>query len=1036
LYTNCVSFCSHLTLLGKHLIAGFIAVFVINVSANAEDVILRHSFAGNISFKLTGNSQRVTFTNNGVNVCQNLTTSSNPLSLPPGSSIEAAFLYWSGSGNTDNTVTFQSATITANPNDIYTLNIGSQNFFSAKADVTALVSNSNSTYTVSNLTFNTSADYCNIGRSYGGWALTVVYKNDIEPIRVVNIFDGFRNFKGQSLDLLTDNFIIADNPGTLGGKNSHITWEGDLNNSREFNNQTESLKFNGTGSNNVNDFVDLTGTGNPTDNQFNSYSNTVSGNTDGVDIDEYEIGNLLTPGTTSIITRYSSGQDRVFLTAEIISIPNQPVANLRIQQTGPSRFIRGQNNDVNFNVQNLGPSTAPGNTQLKIPLVNGLSLATFSGSNWNCSSGASEISCNYQEPILINASAPALTVSFAADQSTADSITLVSTVTGILFDNILSNNTQSNTYSVVSADVTTSTKTVTDLNGGNVQAGDTLRYRIEIKETNGIDAVGGSLTDHLDSNIASFTLVNLPSSINNSSTQAPSGDNGSGVVLLSNITVPANSTVSITVDAVIKSALSDDATINNSAIISFEGLTDTSVVSPEVYVSRPVSPSAGNKPLYLRQNNKLTRIQPTSTNFISIVDQGQNTWAIDPSFRQEFRFSGTEINTYLFLQNSFTQGSWNHTLDLTLLLNGSPISVTENNTITVPSQGLAGDNVGLFNFSFTIPSGQVFQPGDTLSLSINNDSAFDIDNLRIYSIDPNPSNSDAVSPNSFISLPAETVINVDQISILDSESSQPITESFKSQDIYIEAIVSDPFGSFDITSTLISIKDSQGAPLINQQNMSLVTDSGVATKTFSYSYSLPDDAKIGDWVITVTSKEGSEDEIEHSSESILKVITQLPNISVAKFVEVFSDPILGVNSANTFSKALPGAILTYTISAQNIGPGIAENNSIWISDAIPNKTYMLLKDFNGINGQGPVIEQPINPNSGLTYSFNGLGDDTDDIEFSQNNGIDFDYLPEPDGDGIDKNITHFRINPTGSFQAPVAGESTNTFSIKFRVQLQ
>jgi uncharacterized repeat protein (TIGR01451 family) len=266
--------------------------------------------------------------------------------------------------------------------------------------------------------------------------------------------------------------------------------------------------------------------------------------------------------------------------------------------------------------------------------------------------------------------------------------------------------------------------------------------------------------------------------------------------------------------------------------------------------------------------------------------------------------------------------------------------------------------------------------------------------------------------------------------------SQPITESFQSQNISIEATVSDPFGSFDITSTLISIQDSQGNVRINQQNMSLLTDSGVATKTFSYAYSLPDDAMIGHWVITVTSKEGSENEIKHSSQSILKVITQRPNISIAKFVDVFSDPISGVNSANTFSKALPGAILTYTISAQNTGPGIAEDNSIWISDAIPNKTSMLVKDFDDVDGQGPVIEQPTNPNSGLSYQFITLDNDSDSIEFSNNNGDDFEYDPMPDSDGVDKNITHFRVNPAGSFQAPVAGESTNQFSIKFRVQLQ
>jgi hypothetical protein len=97
---------------------------------------------------------------------------------------------------------------------------------------------------------------------------------------------------------------------------------------------------------------------------------------------------------------------------------------------------------------------------------------------------------------------------------------------------------------------------------------------------------------------------------------------------------------------------------------------------------------------------------------------------------------------------------------------------------------------------------------------------------------------------------------------------------------------------------------------------------------------------------------------------------------------------------------------------------------------------MLIKDFDDISGQGPVIEQPVNPNSGLNYQFITLDSDSDSIEFSNNNGVDFQYDPIPDTDGIDKNITHFRVNPTGSFQAPLAGQSTNQFSIKFRVQLQ
>lgn len=1013
-------FCA-LLLLSKHLIAVFIGLILISLTSHSEDVILRHSFAGNISFELAGNTLRRTN-----NTCRPLNSgqSSSTITLPNNSSIKAAYLYWSGSGVTDSTAIFNGQAINADIS--YIESFQSRDYYSSKADVTAFISSNRiSQYTVSGVTFDGSNTYCSSGGAYGGWALAVIYQNSNEPLRVINLFDGFKNFWGNQFSLIPNNFVIAQNPAAKGGKHAHITWEGDDGNSQALNNQTESLKFEG---------VNLTDVDNPSSNQFNGFSN-VTGATSGVDVDEYDIGNYLTAGATSVSTTYSSGQDAVFLTAELISVPNEPVADLSIQQSGPSFFIKGQSNNIDFNVINLGPNTASSNSQITIPLVNGLSLESFSGNNWSCSSNVSEISCIYQAEIINNSTADSLTISFIANQSTANSISLVSTVTGVLFDNILSNNTQNKSYTVTSPDLSTSTKTVTDLNGGNVQAGDTLRYQIDIKETNGVEAKGVSLTDHLDANIDSFTVVNLPALIANNSLLAPAGSNGAGIISLNNITVAANSNITLTIDAVIKSPLNTNTTINNIATISSVGLTDISVASPTVFISQPLSPSAGDKPLYLRQNNTLSRIKPTSNGFITISDQAQSTLTIAPSFQQDFSFSDSLVKGYLFLQNDFNSGSWNHTVTLSLLLNGIAIGNVQK-TVTVPSQGLTNDNVGLFDFAIPIPSGQTFQTGDSLALKIENDSEYDVDSLRIYSTDPNVNTADIVSPHSLISLPAATVINIDQIKVLNRVTTALITEASQSQSLSIQAVVSDPFGSFDITSASISITNPLGVQVIPQQNMSEFSDSGVAIKTYQYNYNLASDAEIGNWKIEINAKEGSENDISHSSEYTLQVMAPLPNITLTKSVIVFSDPIHGINGSNNFSKALPGAILTYTIKAQNIGQGVAENNSVWISDAIPDKTFMLVKNFDDISAQGPVIEQPVNPSSGLNYQFITLDSNSDDIEFSDNNGLDFDYSPSPDSEGIDKQITHFRINPTGVFQAPAAGESANQFSIKFRVQLQ
>lgn len=999
----------------------FLGLFIISLSTHAEDVILRHSFAGNISFELTGNTLR-----DSNNTCNAIAggQSSGSISLPSNASIKAAYLYWSGSGGVDTQVTFNGQPVNSDTNYIEVFS--GRNYYSAKADVTNLVSNNTfATYQVSGLTFDGSNAYCATAGAYGGWALAIIYEHPSESLRVINVFDGFKNFWGNQFTLIPNNFVIAADPTGKGGKHAHVTWEGDNGNSQSRNGFTESLRFEG---------VNLTDGSNPANNQFNGYSN-VTGSTSGVDIDEYNIGSFLNAGDTSVHTTYSSGQDAVFLTAEFISVPNEPVADLSIEQTGPTSFIRGQANDVSFKVDNLGPNDASINTEITLPLPTGISLSSFTGTNWNCSELANTLKCNYLNNITNGSSSTALLVTFNTAAATADSINLVATVIGIKFDNILSNNTRSQTYAITSSDLTTSTKIVSDINGGNVQPGDTLRYQIDIIESQGIPASSISVNDHLPEHISSFNVVSIPNGAIDNSQNSPTGNNSAGLVSISNINIAASATVSIIIDAVIKASVANDSEIINTAIISGSGLIDTQINSSTVYVSHPVNPATGNKPLYLRQSSNLSRTQPISAAFISLSDLAEVSWIISPAFQKEFQFSGSTVTSYLFLQNSFTQGSWGHDLTLTLLHNGNSIGSVQRN-ISVPSTGVTNDSVALFEFSIPLSSQPIIQPGDNLSLKIFNDSEYAEDSIYVYSIDPDTQNTDAVSPYSLISLPAATVINVDQITIIDNVSLQPVTQAAPSESITIQAKVSDPFGSFDINTARISISDADGVNMIDQQGMSLLSDSGIAEKTFQYSYALPSNASLGDWKFAVTAFEGVENEINHRSESLLKIVTPLPDISIIKSIDVFSDPIHGENSNTNFSKALPGALLTYTLTATNEGPGAAQNDSIWISDTIPSKTYLSVSDFNNISGTGPIGKQLSPAPSGLIYNFENLNSSTDDIEFSNTNGANFTYSPIADSDGIDKNITHFRINPKGIFQAPAAGESPTQFIIKFRVQLQ
>ncbi len=57
------------------------------------------------------------------------------------------------------------------------------------------------------------------------------------------------------------------------------------------------------------------------------------------------------------------------------------------------------------------------------------------------------------------------------------------------------------------------------------------------------------------------------------------------------------------------------------------------------------------------------------------------------------------------------------------------------------------------------------------------------------------------------------------------------------------------------------------------------------------------------------------------------------------------------------------------------------------------------------------------PVSGLSLGYVALGDAGDTLDFSNDNGATWTYVPVPDGDGCDAAITHFRLAPIGEFSA-------------------
>ena len=997
----------------------FVLVLISSSPLAAENIVLRESYAGNLSFALTGNTMRSAF-----NDCYQLNNSSASITIPSGSNVVDAVLYWSGSGSTDNTVTLNNEPVNADTS--YTETVDGNVFYSARADVTNRISGSGS-FTISDLSFDDSYAYCNNGQAYGGWALLVIYENSAEPLRVVNLFEGFRNFWGSSINLTPNNFVIADNPQSKGGKHAHITWEGDEGNSQSSNGSSERLTFNGS---------ILFDSANPTNNQFNSYSNSVGRTTSGVDLDVYNIGNYLTAGATSVTTTYSTGQDRVFLSAEIISVPNRAVSDLSPVVVEAPAVFANQVSNVQLRINNAGPSTASAGAALTMTLPSGLSFTGNTGANWNCTNNAQNLSCIYNSSLAKNAVSAPLNLAIATTPVALGNNNWAVTVNGIEFDNRLQNNTTTINLQVDKPDLSLSEKLAVDQSGGLVNAGDVIRYVIQVKEASGRAVQGLSVSDTLET---TFNLVSLVSS--------PTGSNAvlnGNTLTVNNLSLAANETASIIVDAVIASDTADNTAINNTALLSVGYDSALAISAPQLIVSQPTYDSAGNKPLYLGPVNGTTgnmaRITTAGANSSVFLPQDTEfRWSLNPLLRAPLVLDNNAagIRAALTLRHDRRRnGSLgylrrDHDITLRVLHNNSEIARLDTHRI------LPADEVAE-TIEFTLPfsrSNLSFAAGDSLEFSLTHD---------LIDVPENNGQPDGMyvelgnsMSSSRIILPALTVIEVENIRFFDApwgdSNRQELTRSNLNQALFINAQVVDPFGNFDITGASAKILDNANKQLAATSNMNIVATPDDARKIFEYRYDIPAvNVNEGFWKVQVVAREGNENDITHQRQQTIEVRQLYPNVSLTKTASVINDPVNG--SGNP--KAIPGAEVTYQIQVINSGEGEADSNTLIIDEQIPATTSLYVADF---NGAGPAEFIQGAANSGLTYGFSALNAANDDLDFSNDtdssDGITYGYVPQPDAEGYDANVTYIRFMPKGTLN-PASGSSQPEFKFRYKVKVQ
>lgn len=629
---------------------------------------------------------------------------------------------------------------------------------------------------------------------------------------------------------------------------------------------------------------------------------------------------------------------------------------LSLTKSHVGQFLAGGTGTYTINIANtvtypeINPPTELQPVRVVDTLPTGLTYASASGTGWSCSAVGQVVTCDATSPqdlttsktfppITINVNvagnAPA-SLTNNAEVSDPTTSTLVFNVCEVAANGVCPNSATSTTGDptvVVHSNLSTSTKTVVDLNGGDAQPGDVLEYTITLAESAGVAASGASVADDMPANVGSLTVVSKPAGSSDTSTTG-GGANGTGKLTIGSIAVPANGSATIAYRVTIAGGTAAGTTIDNTASIANSDPSGTggTAVAPTITVLQSQGAAAG-KVLYAYNDNdtaggqeSLNRTPQTSASALTIGRNASNDWILS--------LTRPTTNNALSKDLVLAGGS---TISVSMLVRCNGGGTCNNGTFTAAIYDTTADAATPVGTQLTAAAGSlsfnyVNYTLVTLNLTVNAGGATVVAGHRLrLRISNNSSQNRTMQVEQYsggnrstVTLANSTVINVDSVQPYATASctGTPPATYHAGDTVNLCAVVSDPFGSEDINTTSggtvpsYVVLNAAGSALASG-NMTEVS-SATGSKTFWYAYTIPATTSYGAWSASVTAWEGTEHTVFDSGSGSFTVAAPPPNLSTS------TKTVTDANGGD----AAPGDVLQYTITLKETAGTAATGVSV------------------------------------------------------------------------------------------------------------